>query len=437
MFGGAGYGGGGNAQMPMSQWDGQIDPGSVHLGVQGTGHTPFGGGSRMPHEKPGDWYCPQCNDLQFARNASCRKCGEPNPNPEASMAAVSGLSKPTPLPGDWHCPNCNDLQFAKNNQCRKCGTPNPTSIGKPGDWFCPSCHDHQFAKNITCRKCGTPNPAVQSGVAFGIPSKAGDWHCPSCHDLQFARNAECRKCQTPNPDPEGSVAAMENGMAQRPEALMRPGDWLCSSCGDLQFARNMECRKCQTPNPDPESSQQALLNAGAPKGGMVGFGKGKGKGKGAFGRPMLPNRPMFMQMQMQGQGQGPQGNSDSWSCSGCNVLVFKNSPFVKNNQCPNCGTPGPGGPAGLPALQPQFGGGGFAGLPLPTLPPVRARPLPFQNGPMGSNKFSPYQSGAAVAGGPPATGEPPKPCVNFMMNGACKWGNNCWDVHAMDEPQQG
>lgn len=28
-------------------------------------------------------------------------------------------------PGDWTCPSCKDLQFAKNTHCRKCGTPNP------------------------------------------------------------------------------------------------------------------------------------------------------------------------------------------------------------------------------------------------------------------------------------------------------------------------
>lgn len=30
-------------------------------------------------KRPGDWDCPQCGDRQFARNGSCRKCGEPKP----------------------------------------------------------------------------------------------------------------------------------------------------------------------------------------------------------------------------------------------------------------------------------------------------------------------------------------------------------------------
>merc|ERR1712134_42100 len=32
-----------------------------------------------------------------------------------------------PLPGDWYCPKCNDLQFARNIECRKCGFRNSTS----------------------------------------------------------------------------------------------------------------------------------------------------------------------------------------------------------------------------------------------------------------------------------------------------------------------
>merc|ERR1712176_263349 len=28
-------------------------------------------------------------------------------------------------PGDWCCPGCFDIQFARNNECRKCRTPKP------------------------------------------------------------------------------------------------------------------------------------------------------------------------------------------------------------------------------------------------------------------------------------------------------------------------
>jgi len=67
--------------------------------------------------------------------------------------------------GDWFCPGCNDRQFAGNDTCRKCKTakPNESDVdafyrGKTGDWTCPACGDHQFARNDKCRKCEAPKP---------------------------------------------------------------------------------------------------------------------------------------------------------------------------------------------------------------------------------------------------------------------------------------
>lgn len=34
---------------------------------------------RETMRRPGDWDCPKCNDLQFARNPTCRQCGTPKP----------------------------------------------------------------------------------------------------------------------------------------------------------------------------------------------------------------------------------------------------------------------------------------------------------------------------------------------------------------------
>merc|ERR1719223_769895 len=120
------------------------------------------GGFVRGGKKAGDWECPSCKDINFAKNACCRKCSEPNPDPEGSKAAMeagiaAGHGGQEMKPGDWFCPGCNDLQFAKNKKCRKCGTPNPdpegsleaastsetykprdgkTSEMKPGDWKC-------------------------------------------------------------------------------------------------------------------------------------------------------------------------------------------------------------------------------------------------------------------------------------------------------------
>eukprot|EP00746_Dinoflagellata_sp_MGD_P084887 gnl/MRDRNA2_/MRDRNA2_33654_c0_seq1.p1 gnl/MRDRNA2_/MRDRNA2_33654_c0~~gnl/MRDRNA2_/MRDRNA2_33654_c0_seq1.p1 ORF type:complete len:309 (+),score=51.07 gnl/MRDRNA2_/MRDRNA2_33654_c0_seq1:95-1021(+) len=36
-------------------------------------------------------------------------------------------------PGDWYCPNCNDLQFARNDKCRRCGEAKPGGDDRKGD----------------------------------------------------------------------------------------------------------------------------------------------------------------------------------------------------------------------------------------------------------------------------------------------------------------
>lgn len=246
-----------------------------------------------PQPKPGDWYCPSCGDLQFFRNAACRKCGTPNPS-GSGLAGGGGYPAAKVAPGDWYCPSCNDLNFARNAACRKCGVPNPAgdaghySSQKPmrsGDWMCPTCNDHNYARNQTCRKCGEPCPE-----GCGYQQLPGDWTCPQCGDYQFAKNQVCRRCQTPNPNPDPEQQALAS--QEKPQ---KPGDWHCPSCGDLQFARNSVCRRCGTPSPNP-----------------VAYG-------------------------------GPAPKPGDWYCPNCNDLQF-----ARNSHCKRCGTnnPNPTSPDG-------------------------------------------------------------------------------------------
>eukprot|EP00931_Biecheleriopsis_adriatica_P067361 TRINITY_DN41512_c0_g1_i1.p1 TRINITY_DN41512_c0_g1~~TRINITY_DN41512_c0_g1_i1.p1 ORF type:complete len:261 (-),score=35.09 TRINITY_DN41512_c0_g1_i1:53-784(-) len=87
-----------------------------------------GGGKGM---MPGDWLCTKCGDHQFARNATCKMCG--NPKPGDGQGGV--LTKPSyakMMPGDWICPSCNDHQFARNQACKQCGGPKPAGAGLAG-----------------------------------------------------------------------------------------------------------------------------------------------------------------------------------------------------------------------------------------------------------------------------------------------------------------
>jgi len=318
----------------------------------GAGEASFGGGSRPP-ERPGDWNCPNCGDLQFARNATCRQCGAPRPD------GVAPSEHPNARPGDWECPSCHDLQFARNAVCRQCRTPKPVSRTgegykgemKPGDWICPGCQDLQFAKNKTCRRCDHPKPpeemwgggcvaagcggyggygdcggyggwsggwgcGLEKGCGFEKGGKAammkpGDWFCPTCGDLQFAKNQVCRQCQTPNPEfawggggwkggPSvwsggGDGGKGMSGVGGAGKGAMRPGDWYCPSCGDLQFAKNTVCRRCNAAKPEDS-----------------GFVRQGGLG-GAF--PMKPG---------------------DWVCPQCG-----DTQFARNVACRKCNAPKP------------------------------------------------------------------------------------------------
>jgi predicted RNA-binding Zn-ribbon protein involved in translation (DUF1610 family) len=168
--------------------------------------------------KPGDWHCPACGDLQFAKNLECRKCGTPNPDPQASQtqmetAIATRAANTVEKPGDWYCPSCGDMQYARNLQCRKCGTPAPDPEAakaaaaqaamksqsmrqqmKPGDWHCTQCGDLQFAKNMQCRRCNTPNyqamylsmmAAQGGGVGMdGMMAAQGGGGCPGSKGMQ-------------------------------------------------------------------------------------------------------------------------------------------------------------------------------------------------------------------------------------------------------------
>jgi len=276
-------------------------------------------------QKPGDWWCPTCGDLQFAKNTQCRKCATPNPLiTEGSSSGACGMK-----PGDWYCPACKDFQFARNAKCNKCGeaNPNPTNASgnsvqqKPGDWTCTRCGDLQFAKNLSCRRCGNSNPnpgeslrQMQEGLAM-LPeqiSKPGDWNCPNCNDLVFARNARCRKCGTPNPSTQPALG--DHGGAPGSQ-MPRTGDWICSNCNDLQFARNTQCKRCG--NPSPNAVAGSLTSLSAPG-----------------GQAMMPG---------------------DWICPGCNDLVF-----ARNDACRRCQSPKPSTPA---LMQVPFASGGTSASP--------------------------------------------------------------------------
>ncbi|CAE8617506.1 unnamed protein product [Polarella glacialis] len=307
------------------------------------------GGGRDKDFKDGDWSCASCGDHQFARNTTCRKCGEPRSDNDVD----DGYAAPRPAPrapensrdfkdGDWTCGSCGDHQFGRNNSCRKCGDPKPVvssnnQLSKAGDWICPnpSCKDLQFEKNQECRRCHTPKPRAVPDYGRAAPLVYGKG---APHDYgraappDYGRGAPVHDYGRAAPPDYGKGAPYDHGKggyvppayagyapptyalpayvpipaysAPPPAASGRgykPGDWICPACGDHQFERNQSCRKCQGPKP---SHYAAAAHAPLPPVAAAPSGKGFKEG--------------------------------DWSCPACGDHQFE-----RNQNCRKCSEPKP------------------------------------------------------------------------------------------------
>ncbi|KAF7805111.1 protein ALWAYS EARLY 2 isoform X3 [Senna tora] len=62
--------------------------------------------------KKGDWLCPKCDFLNFAKNTVCLQCDAKRPKRQL-------------LPGEWECPECNFLNYRRNTVCFHCECKRP------------------------------------------------------------------------------------------------------------------------------------------------------------------------------------------------------------------------------------------------------------------------------------------------------------------------
>ncbi|KAJ1425355.1 Zinc finger, RanBP2-type [Sesbania bispinosa] len=85
--------------------------------------------------KQGDWLCPKCNFLNFARNIKCLRCDE----------AFMQLPK-----------------FARNTRCLQCKEKPSNRHINPGEWECDSCNYINFRRNMVCLKCDHRRPRVSN-----------------------------------------------------------------------------------------------------------------------------------------------------------------------------------------------------------------------------------------------------------------------------------
>ncbi|KAJ8461132.1 hypothetical protein OPV22_034058 [Ensete ventricosum] len=61
--------------------------------------------------KKGDWICPKCSFMNFARNMACLGCNEARPKKVLS--------------GEWECPQCDFFNYSRNMSCLRCDCKRP------------------------------------------------------------------------------------------------------------------------------------------------------------------------------------------------------------------------------------------------------------------------------------------------------------------------
>ncbi|KAK4273457.1 hypothetical protein QN277_021854 [Acacia crassicarpa] len=60
--------------------------------------------------------------------------------------------------GDWLCPKCDFMNFAKNTVCLQCDAKRPKRQLLPGEWECPECNFLNYRRNMVCFHCECKRP---------------------------------------------------------------------------------------------------------------------------------------------------------------------------------------------------------------------------------------------------------------------------------------
>lgn len=105
--------------------------------------------------KKGDWLCPKCDFMNFAKNAVCLQCDAKRPKRQL-------------LPGEWECPQCNFLNYRRNMACFHCDCKRP-----PDDFIENKMPERQRGSEIKLEKTAS-RPEVSNAWNFNFDDDESD-----------------------------------------------------------------------------------------------------------------------------------------------------------------------------------------------------------------------------------------------------------------------
>ncbi|KAL2320534.1 hypothetical protein Fmac_029503 [Flemingia macrophylla] len=130
----------------------------------------------------------------------------PGPNSfdsvQNQMASRFGQTKPPGQKiemkrGDWICPRCNFMNFARNVKCLECEEARPKRQLAGGEWECPQCDFYNYGRNITCIRCDCKRPGQISLGGTNTMSNMGyeNGNNPNSSDIDAMLAANEEKAQ--------------------------------------------------------------------------------------------------------------------------------------------------------------------------------------------------------------------------------------------------
>ena len=229
---------------------------SKELGQNGSLNNSFQKAKIPPKAMNGDWYCNECNNVNFARRTHCNTCNMPKPYEEILRTRSSNLGPPGLFKDtDWQCFNCLNINFQKRTTCNRCQAPKPQEyLERDAEIEDSNERMEEIDEQSKGNYIENENTRYSASNQSAFFASSG-WQCDECGHLNSAKRANCTLCNMPKASDETSRAKSSN---LGPPSFRKVVEWRCMECKNTNEAKRSTCSKCNAMKPQETSTKEAI-----------------------------------------------------------------------------------------------------------------------------------------------------------------------------------